>query len=95
MSVTNEPWYADIVNYLATDKVSMHWTTQDKYQFFFQVKYFIWDDPYLFKQYPDIIISEGSVHRIEAWISKIIMKSQPNLNPRNTLLDVKAYKAYI
>ena len=49
MSVINDPWYTDIVNYLATDKIFMHWTTQDKHRFFFQVKYFIWDDPYLFK----------------------------------------------
>ena len=56
MSMTTEPWYADIVNYLAIGKVPMHWTTQDKNQFFSQVKYFIWDDPYLFKQCPDLII---------------------------------------
>ena len=27
ISVINEPWYADIVNYLATDKIPMHWIT--------------------------------------------------------------------
>ena len=55
MSVSTEPWYADIVNYLAIDKVPSHWTIQDRYKFFVQVKYFIWDEPYLFKQYPDQI----------------------------------------
>ena len=48
MSVSTEPWYADIMNYLAIDKVPSHWTSQDKHKFFSQVKYFIWDDPYLF-----------------------------------------------
>ena len=49
MSVTKEPWYADIVNYLATDRIPSYWNTQDKHKFFAQVKYFIWDDPYLFE----------------------------------------------
>jgi hypothetical protein len=25
------PWYADIVNYLATDQMPLHWGQQDKY----------------------------------------------------------------
>ena len=53
MSVSTKSWYADIVNYLAIDKIPFHWTTQDKYKFFAQVKYFIWDDLYLFKQCSD------------------------------------------
>ena len=44
------------MNYLAIGKVPSHWTSQDKHKFFSQVKYFIRDDPYLFKQYPDMII---------------------------------------
>ena len=47
MSVTKEPWYTDIVNYLATSRIPSHWTTQDKHKFFAKVKYFIWDDSYL------------------------------------------------
>ena len=53
ISVTKEPWYADIVNYLATGRILSYWNTQDKHKFFAQVKYFIWDDLYLFKQCPD------------------------------------------
>ena len=56
MSLSTKPWFADIVNYLAIGKIPSHWTKQDKYKFFAQVKYFIWDDPYLFKQCPDQII---------------------------------------
>ena len=56
MSVTKKLWYADIVNYLATGRIPSYWTTQDKHKFFAQIKYFIWNDPYLFKQYFDQII---------------------------------------
>ena len=38
---STEPWYADIVNYLAIGEVLSHWTTQDRHNFFAQVKYFI------------------------------------------------------
>ena len=40
MSVTNKPWYADIVNYLAIGKISMYWTTQKKTSIFFPSKVF-------------------------------------------------------
>ena len=56
MSESTESWFADIVKYLAIGKIPSHWTKLDKYKFFAQVKYFIWDDPYLFKQCPDQII---------------------------------------
>ena len=47
MSISTEPWFADIANFLATGRVPPHWTTQDKHKFFTQVKYFICDDLYL------------------------------------------------
>ena len=70
MSVSTEPWYADVVNYLAIGKVPSHWTTQDRHKFFAQVKYFIWDDPYLFKQCPDQIIRRYvSDHEVRSILS--------------------------
>ncbi|XP_077232312.1 uncharacterized protein LOC143868580 [Tasmannia lanceolata] len=33
-----------------------HWSNQDKYRFHSQVKYFFWDDPYLFKTCSDQIV---------------------------------------
>ena len=42
-----EPWYADIVNYLATRQLPADWTKQDQYRFFAQVQYFFWEEPYL------------------------------------------------
>jgi hypothetical protein len=50
------PWYVDIVNYLVTDKMPLHWGQQDKLKFLSKVKNFFWDDPYLFKYCPNQII---------------------------------------
>jgi hypothetical protein len=49
-------WFADIVNYLVTGQMPLHWGRQDKFKFLSMVKYFFWDDPYLFKYCPDQII---------------------------------------
>jgi hypothetical protein len=53
---TPSPWFADIVNYLVTGHMPLHWGRQDKSRFMAIVKYLFWDDPYLFKYYPDQII---------------------------------------
>jgi hypothetical protein len=50
------PWFADIVNYLVTCQMPSHWTKQDRSKFLAEVKYFFWDDPYLFKYCLDQII---------------------------------------
>jgi hypothetical protein len=50
------PWYADIVNYLATGQIPSHWSKQDKDRFFKQVRFYFWEDPKLFKYYADQII---------------------------------------
>ena len=49
------PWFADIVNFLVTEKIPSHWTSQDKKKFLTEVKNFYWDDPYLFKYCHDQI----------------------------------------
>jgi hypothetical protein len=43
----------DIVNYLVTGQMSLHWGRQDKSKFLAMVKHFFGDDPYLFKHRPD------------------------------------------
>jgi hypothetical protein len=50
------PWFADIVNYLVTSQIPLHWGQQDKLKFLSIVKNFFWDDPYLFKYCLDQII---------------------------------------
>ncbi|XP_063938052.1 uncharacterized protein LOC135147928 [Daucus carota subsp. sativus] len=56
LSISTLPWFADIVNYLATGDIPSTWSKNDKAKFFSQVKHFFWDDPYLFKHCPDQII---------------------------------------
>ncbi|XP_073133296.1 uncharacterized protein [Henckelia pumila] len=47
--------FANIVNFLVTNKMPSHWNSQDKNKFLKEVKKFYWDDPYLFKYCPDQI----------------------------------------
>lgn len=56
MSISDLPWFADIVNYLATGRMPSRWSRQDRSKFLAEVKHFLWDDPYLFKYCPDQII---------------------------------------
>ena len=56
LHVSQRPWYADIANYLVTNQMPSHWTKQDRSKFLAEVKYFFWDDPYLFKYCSDQII---------------------------------------
>jgi len=58
LAIFKEPWYADIVNYLATGQLPADWTKQDQCRFFAQVRYFFWEEPYLFKYCPDQIIRQ-------------------------------------
>jgi len=48
-----DPWFVDIVNYLASGRIPEDWTNNDRDRFFHLVKFFVWDDPYLFKYYSD------------------------------------------
>jgi transposase InsO family protein len=54
--VSSCPWFADIVNYLATGQLPTNWTPQERRRFLSGVKRFFFDDPYLFKYCPDQII---------------------------------------
>ena len=50
------PWYADIVNYLACGVVPPEISYQQKRKLKTDNKYYIWDDPLLFKRGSDMII---------------------------------------
>ena len=50
------PWYADIVNYLACGVVPSEFTYQQKRKLRTDSRYYIWDDPLLFKRGADMII---------------------------------------
>ncbi|XP_062112832.1 uncharacterized protein LOC133823987 [Humulus lupulus] len=50
------PWFADYVNYLAANIVPPEFVGQRLKKFYHDVKNYYWDDPFLFKQCPDLII---------------------------------------
>ncbi|CAN6583131.1 unnamed protein product [Malus baccata var. baccata] len=52
----NTPWFADLVNYLATGVVHPDFSFQQKKKFLSDVKHYLWDEPYLYKYCPDQII---------------------------------------
>nr|XP_027076958.1 uncharacterized protein LOC113700697 [Coffea arabica] len=50
------PWYADIVNFLVTDKFPTGWPKAKRDKLRSDAKFYIWDDPYLWKRGADQII---------------------------------------
>ena len=68
MSHAPLPWFAHIVNYLATRKILPHWSKQERDRFFSQVRHYYWEDPYLFKHYLDQVVRryvpESEIHSI-------------------------------
>ena len=50
------PWYADIMNYLACGVVPSEFSYQQKRKLRTDSRYYIWDDPLLFKRGADMII---------------------------------------
>ncbi|XP_062103691.1 uncharacterized protein LOC133814788 [Humulus lupulus] len=50
------PWFADYVNYLAANVVPPEFVGQRLKKFYHDVKHYYWDDPFLFKQCPDLIV---------------------------------------
>ncbi|GKE87431.1 reverse transcriptase domain-containing protein [Tanacetum coccineum] len=53
---SNKPWYADYANYLASRILPFCFTRQEKQKFFNDLRRYLWDEPFLFKQCVDQII---------------------------------------
>ena len=53
---TDEPWYADIVNYLATGNLPSDMPKHTKDKIKKSAKYYVWDEPYLWKYCSDQMI---------------------------------------
>ncbi|GJR14465.1 reverse transcriptase domain-containing protein [Tanacetum coccineum] len=52
----DEPWFTDFANYLVSDIIAKGMTYQQKKKFFSDLKYYFWEEPYLFKVCTDGMI---------------------------------------
>ncbi|GJW48179.1 reverse transcriptase domain-containing protein [Tanacetum coccineum] len=53
-----DPWYSDYANFLVLKIIPRHLIYHLRKKFLFDVKKYIWDDPYLFKSCPDGIVRQ-------------------------------------
>ena len=60
------PWFADFANYLAAGTLPKWFTYQERKKFFSNLKYYIWDDPYLFRVCSDQLVRR-CVSVAEGW----------------------------
>ncbi|GJU36348.1 reverse transcriptase domain-containing protein [Tanacetum coccineum] len=49
INTKDEPWFADFANYLVGDIIPKGMTYQQKNKFFYDLKHYFWEEPYLFK----------------------------------------------
>ncbi|KAL5554123.1 hypothetical protein UlMin_041524 [Ulmus minor] len=56
LTQTKEPWYADFANFLVSGLLPLDLTSQQKKRFLHNVKFYHWDEPFLFKQCADQMI---------------------------------------
>jgi hypothetical protein len=55
-SSSSVPWFSHIVNYLAIGQIPPRWSKHEKDYFFSQVKFYLWEDPELYKICSDQVI---------------------------------------
>ena len=53
---TQEPWYADIVNFLVSNKFPSTMSYQTRLKLRKEVRFYVWDDPYLWRQGSDQVL---------------------------------------
>ncbi|GJT38709.1 reverse transcriptase domain-containing protein [Tanacetum coccineum] len=51
INTKDEPWFADFANYLVGDVISKGMTYQQRNTFFSDLKHYVWEEPYLFKDF--------------------------------------------
>ena len=50
------PWFADFANYLIARVLPQDFTPQQKKKLFSELKYYIWEDPFLYRTCADQVI---------------------------------------
>nr|XP_027109530.1 uncharacterized protein LOC113729431 [Coffea arabica] len=53
---SSAPWYADIVNFLVANQLPADWPKAKRDKLKSDAKYYIWDDPYLWRQCSDQVL---------------------------------------
>ncbi|XP_054807358.1 uncharacterized protein LOC129309679 [Prosopis cineraria] len=90
------PWYADLVNYLAASALPVHLKKHQLDKFKREARYYIWDDPYLWRICSDQIIrrcipdpqTNGQAEVSNREIKQILEKTvQPNRKDWSKRLD--------
>ncbi|GKG00730.1 hypothetical protein Tco_0302420, partial [Tanacetum coccineum] len=91
-SITSEstPWFADYANFHAGNFIIKGLTTQQKKNFFKDVKHYLWDDPYLFRICADQII-QRCVHGQEAIDILKVCREGPIEGHHSTNLTAQKY----
>ncbi|GKA41082.1 DNA-directed DNA polymerase [Tanacetum coccineum] len=56
INTKDEPWFADLANYLVSDIIPKGMTYQQTSRFFSDLKHYFWEEPYLFK-----VCSDGMI----------------------------------
>ena len=49
LSMRQAPWFADIANYLASGVIPHDLSSHQKKQFFYEIKSYFWEEPFLYK----------------------------------------------
>nr|GEY93422.1 reverse transcriptase domain-containing protein [Tanacetum cinerariifolium] len=62
---SSTPWFADFENYHARNFIIKGMSSQQKSKFFKDVKYYFWDDPFMFKMCADQVIRRQDSQRDE------------------------------
>jgi hypothetical protein len=87
ISHAHSPGFNDIVNYLVTSQMLLHWGQQDKSKFMSMVKNFFWDDPYCLSIVPIRSLGDAypSLTNPVSCPSVMIMPVEATLVQRRTL----------
>ena len=85
------PWYADIVNYLACGIMPPEFSYQQKRKLRTDSRFYIWDEPLLFKRGANLII-KICVPEIEK--GKILDKCHASHHMEDTLYEIKQPKKF-
>ncbi|XP_071923079.1 uncharacterized protein [Coffea arabica] len=66
---SSTPWYADIVNFLVTNQLPAGWPKAKRDKLKSDAKYYIWDDPYLWRQCSDQVLRRCvSADYVSKWV---------------------------